>query len=270
MLTDIATYVSDPIGKTCGSAQFFVWFPSPQLRIIATWGTMALSGADFILHAVDCELAPDFPPHCSLIDLRGVRPVAHDVINRFLNSGIANLPGWQRVIRSSAIVHDGGVAGMAAGAIAGYTAHSRFPIHVHMHEEIGAALRALPPLDLDPTAIEEGIALRRTFMEEAGSVVRTVRAWIAENLRDASMATCAKAMGTASRTLQRRLLDADSTFRQELQRERVARAQTLLAETDLKVAAIADEVGYPKLQSLADAFRRETGLTPAAWRERHR
>jgi len=47
---------------------------------------------------------------------------------------------------------------------------------------------------------------------------------------------------------------------------RVARAQTLLAETDLSVTEVSARVGYSSPSHFTKAFRQATGLTPSAFR----
>ncbi|HMO10893.1 MAG TPA: helix-turn-helix transcriptional regulator, partial [Actinotalea sp.] len=53
---------------------------------------------------------------------------------------------------------------------------------------------------------------------------------------------------------------------QYVARWRVHRAQDLLASTDLGVAAVARRVGYDAEEAFSRAFKRGTGLSPAAWR----
>jgi AraC family transcriptional regulator len=47
---------------------------------------------------------------------------------------------------------------------------------------------------------------------------------------------------------------------------RAARAQALLAETDLSITEVAERVGYASSSHFAKAFRQATGLTPRAYR----
>jgi AraC-like DNA-binding protein len=49
---------------------------------------------------------------------------------------------------------------------------------------------------------------------------------------------------------------------------RLAEAQILLAESDLRVADVAFEVGFNSLSSFNAAFKEQTGLTPTAWRKK--
>jgi AraC family transcriptional regulator len=48
---------------------------------------------------------------------------------------------------------------------------------------------------------------------------------------------------------------------------RAARAQALLAETDLPVTEVGARVGYMSSSHFARAFRQATGLSPRAYRK---
>ena len=54
----------------------------------------------------------------------------------------------------------------------------------------------------------------------------------------------------------------------EIARRRLARAQKLLAGTDMSLAEIAARCGYCHASFFIRTFRRATGLTPAAWRRK--
>jgi transcriptional regulator GlxA family with amidase domain len=47
---------------------------------------------------------------------------------------------------------------------------------------------------------------------------------------------------------------------------RIARAQALLESTPMKIATIAQAVGYTNPFAFSTAFRRKTGVSPGAWR----
>ncbi len=55
-----------------------------------------------------------------------------------------------------------------------------------------------------------------------------------------------------------------------LAEQRVRKAQELLAQTDLSVAELVQQVGYSDQSALTKAMRRVTGHTPAAYRRRQR
>jgi LacI family transcriptional regulator len=60
------------------------------------------------------------------------------------------------------------------------------------------------------------------------------------------------------------------SIRGEIQRTRVTYAKQLLLETNLPAARIAALAGFSNLQYLSTVFRRETGVTPGAFRHRLR
>jgi LacI family transcriptional regulator len=60
------------------------------------------------------------------------------------------------------------------------------------------------------------------------------------------------------------------TPHEEILRVRIERAKELLAETDLSLAAIARRTGYAHVEYLSVVFKRETGLSPSAYREHAR
>ena len=46
----------------------------------------------------------------------------------------------------------------------------------------------------------------------------------------------------------------------------MAAAKELLTSSDARVSDIAQRLGFPSAQHFATQFKRETGLTPRAWR----
>lgn len=60
------------------------------------------------------------------------------------------------------------------------------------------------------------------------------------------------------------------TPKEEIQRLRLEQAKSLLASTDLPLARISDRLGYHQPAYLSVVFKKETGLTPRSYRDRHR
>jgi AraC-like DNA-binding protein len=71
------------------------------------------------------------------------------------------------------------------------------------------------------------------------------------------------------RTLQRRLNEAGLSFSAVAQSVRAELAKDLLRDTNMSISAVAFEVGYADRFGFDAAFKRWTGMTPHAYRNRH-
>jgi AraC-like DNA-binding protein len=76
----------------------------------------------------------------------------------------------------------------------------------------------------------------------------------------------AGALGYSPRTLKRRLEEAGITFSELVERARRERALLLLRSPSLALEDVAERLGYSTVSNLSRAFRRWTGMTPAAYR----
>ena len=85
-----------------------------------------------------------------------------------------------------------------------------------------------------------------------------------------TLAHLAATIGCSERTLQRRLLDRDVRFRDLVEEARRRVATDLLTETHIPIAEIAWKLGYSEPTSFNHAFRRWTGVSPNAMRQRRR
>jgi len=80
----------------------------------------------------------------------------------------------------------------------------------------------------------------------------------------------AKELRMSPRTLKRKLADHGTTFstiRDDMRRQR---ALLLLDNRALSIGEIATKLGYSELPNFTRAFRKWTGQTPIAYRERGR
>jgi AraC family transcriptional regulator, regulatory protein of adaptative response / methylphosphotriester-DNA alkyltransferase methyltransferase len=106
---------------------------------------------------------------------------------------------------------------------------------------------------------------RRILFHDALIVIR--RDFGDENL---SLAAVAHSIATSRRQLQRVFAEQGTSFREELQRVRMARAAQLLRQETLPVAAVARAVGYRQAAQFSKAFRRHHGKPPSAARATRR
>lgn len=122
----------------------------------------------------------------------------------------------------------------------------------------------------EPTSGPELVGSRaRRSAPPPNAMVRELDAALAALLDhcEPSVDAVADALRVSTRTLQRRLTQAGTTFERELDRVRMERARALVAE-GVRLRAIAASLGYAHVRSFLRAFRRWTGTTPSAFRAR--
>lgn len=73
-------------------------------------------------------------------------------------------------------------------------------------------------------------------------------------------------LGMSDRTLQRRLHDEGTTFKQLFTQARHEQAREYLADSELDIQEVAFLVGYEDQNSFYRAFRQWEGVTPSRWR----
>jgi AraC-like DNA-binding protein len=98
-------------------------------------------------------------------------------------------------------------------------------------------------------------------------------AWLTEvfaALRAAEPPDCprlALQLGMAPSTLRRRFREAVGIpFHEYVLRQRIAKARTLLGDTELPIKAVAEQLGYQDVYFFTRQFRLRTGVTPAVYR----
>ena len=105
--------------------------------------------------------------------------------------------------------------------------------------------------------------------QQAGGFVGEVRRALAAALpENADAATVARALHISVRTLQRRLLDADTTFRSLCDSARHGLAEAYLADPRVSICEVAFLLGFSDQTAFNRAFRRWTGTSPGLWRRR--
>lgn len=76
------------------------------------------------------------------------------------------------------------------------------------------------------------------------------------------------ALAVSPRTLKRKLADQGTSYSELLEHLRLQRSMLLLENAELSVQEVADRVGYSDTANFTRAFKRWTGVTPQAFRQR--
>lgn len=227
------------------------------LHVTLLFGRPTGDAATELVALLDAE--PFDAPRLSLFDATAVgaiEPEAFEVITAYQNRRRDDLA---RVVARQAIVTPRGLPG---AIVSGYHAVFAFSYPVELFADRAAALAYLGREDAGP-AIDQLAAAAAT------PVVQRVRDLLAGGLA-IGLAEAARRLGVSDRSLQRHLQAANTSFLDELQAARIARAKRLLLETDHKLTAIALDIGMASVQSFSTLFRRVTGETPSGFRARAR
>lgn len=238
------------------------WCFDATLAGSVTWGSPTELEIRELLHAFDFNHAMR-AGYCVVTDgsrLVSIDPVPFGLVMEYVHR---RLPEYTRSVGRQAFVHREGLVG---ASIAGLAPALRVPWEWRPFTDDGAAFEwighpAAAGVKDEVRAIAEALAARPERL-------RTLAAYLSQNLHSATLRSAGRALGVSERSLQRALAAAGTTFRREVSRARVEAAAQLLSSTSAKLDAIAREVGCASGSHLSQLFRRERGETPGAFRAR--
>lgn len=238
-------FVKAPVGRWAAAGSTVVWCRSPSLSGACAWGRPTVADARAALALFEIlgagPLAPRFD---CVLDGHGLDGIDDDALRVLAEWTRARQRELARRVRLQINIPP--VRGAIAwGALtAGPTAR--------VEAEPRAAYALVPggaPLADELTAIVAAVrgparALRELLRARAG---------------DLTVDDAARALGTATRSLQRALRDEGTTFRDEQTRVRFAIAGELLAGSKLKVVEIAARLGLTE-SGLEALIRSRSGM----------
>lgn len=136
-----------------------------------------------------------------------------------------------------------------------------------------AVLLDLPPRFCSTTAVADTLTVlaQGTSVRSLPNLIPLLKRECRLKLADGmpGIDDMARHFALSRRTLQRQLHLADTSFQQVLTDVRHECARELLQTTQLPVEDIAQQLGFSEARSFRQAFRRWTGLSPDAYRDRH-
>ncbi len=260
--TPIDAFIRDPAGRYVVVGSCIIWCQTRSLCGLYFWGRP--SADDLLEVARICDAYPSAmaTPFDVVSDGREVEALDGDALAvqmAWLWRQGATLLERARIW---SIVAEGSVAARLARLMPSFNASERFQVTTDAGEafravrgEAGAGLLA---------EVEAIAAQRRGLARE----LHVIRALLGRRL-DARLEDAARELRMSPRSLQRWLTRHGVSFHDEQVAARFAAACELLRASDLKVAAIAAQVGISE-RAITMLFRSQTGLTPTAWRARER
>jgi LacI family transcriptional regulator len=115
-----------------------------------------------------------------------------------------------------------------------------------------------------------GVANRHStdaFALDDRAIVRAVRMIREHACEGINVSDVLKTVPLSRRVLEQRFQKLlGRTPREEILQVRLARVKQLLGETELALYPIAERTGFEHVEYLSVVFKRETGVTPSAWR----
>lgn len=256
----VAAFRQAPLRRWIGGGSYVYCWPREDLCATVLFGAPTADDLAALASLFALELAPPAAPHASLIDARRterVEPRAFEVLAEYVEAQRTAMARW--VTRLAIVRPDGFVGALAAGFYE--TTPPPYPVRT-----FDDAAEALAWLGQDPS-IEALWAPLLARASDVPELLRELGRVLDARLPDATIEQAARDLGTSVRTLQRRLREHDTTFRDQLASAQVEAAKRWLRETDAAVTRIAYEVGCGTPQQLSRLFRRLTGQTPTAYRQ---
>ena len=227
------------------------------------WGVPDESEVRALVELMDVVCHPTLAPAaCVLMDNRAIERVDAEVLMRFVALARDRLPQWApRIARQAVIVPEGLGGVLLAGALP--LLGPSYPFQFVTTPEAAVAFLAHP----DAPRAHSEIAAVAAAARGAVELVERLRAVLARDLANATLAVAAAQLGTSERSLQRELRAHRTSFTDELRRARVAAAAELLRlERDTKAEVIAQRCGFGTSSRMATALRRELGVSAALLR----
>lgn len=199
-------------------------------------------------------------PHVSLVDFSGMDSVDQEAFALLMNELEARYSRLGKGIEQQILVHPTKLAG---AFVAGFFAIFVPPYPAAVVGNVEEALRRAG-IDASASAIK---AARDAFGAEP-EWLRAMRRHLTANMGNANVDDTARAIGLSTRTLQRLLHGAKSTFSNELDAVRLRAADERLRSTKTKIAAIAAELGFSSGEHFSEWFKRHRGERPSTFRDR--
>jgi AraC-like DNA-binding protein/ABC-type transporter Mla MlaB component len=250
----IEEFERKPAGTWVAGHNFLYICHTEQLYAFYLWGQPDADETRRLIRVLAVEMRPEARPHRAFADFRGLTGIDSDafaVLRDFLE---AIKLRQREVTIQEAVVRPGGMVGtIIAGFFVIYP--QLYPTRVFTESEPAAEW-----LGLDEATHREWDALRDEVRGISPETLR-LRQVLEVNLLDANVAQAAKLLGLSTRTLQRKLRAAGTSFQRELDGARLAVAEPLISGSHDKLASIALRVGFSSPQHFSEWYRRQTGRT---------
>ena len=253
-----ADFAGQPARRAFVGRSFCFWQDGVRALGTVMWGRPLEEDVAAMIPFFEIGVDPRFAAHASFVDCRAIASIDVLAFAKLLSYLVARRHAWGPNVGRQAILHPDGVVGaMVAGAL--HVARPPYPFACFQ----GSGADAFAWCNVADLHTEVDALHARLI--GSPEIVRRVRS-VFEERRAAGAADVAHALGLSQRTLQRRLAEAGTTFREQRDRYLSLEIERLLPGTELDLDAIAGEGGFSSASHLVAHFRATHGTTPGAWR----
>ena len=260
--------MADPFGRYTAGATFAAYWTKTYLNGIVFWGRPDDDDMKLITRALDAVLITD-REHEVLIDAAGLSSIDARAFASLASYMVTHRAAHSRLCRRQALVRPGGMAG---AVVAGFYEVIRPSYPVAVFDELAIAVRWLE-LPSGGELMREFDRIRSELQDTSALVLARVRCLLRDEEQDlgkSSLDRVAAKLGLSPRTLQRRLVDAGTSFRAEVATARLRMAKDLLLNTAYDLKRIAFMVGCGSAAQFSAFFHRSARCSPTDWRVRAR
>ncbi len=259
-------YFDAPIGKWLAGKSFLLWAASPTLAGSIYFSRPSEDEIAVLLGFATLAGHPAFtPPFDVVVDASGIDGLSTEAFEALVGH-VEFMKVYGKRVRRVGCVRPRGMVGAALAGV----------FYEAVRETFEAALFADRREAFTWVAHPEGAVVAAELEGVVASVHSTptelqrLRALLAEHRGIRDLPGAARELAIAPRSLQRVLQASGTTFSAEAERTRVAAAERMLLDDDLKIEVLARRTGFASASHLARAFRKATGETPADFRRRRR
>jgi AraC-like DNA-binding protein len=251
-------FLRNPVGASIVVETSLVWCASPTLGGSTCWGSPTADQTRRVLRIFDAILHPSVGPNLDLIldghALETVDPAAALVLMSWTKTNLGEL---RRRIRRQLGVPPAGVGALLIAGI--------LPIlgEGYQHKVLSEPREPYRILGCEP--LYDEIWGKISAIGDVTPIVSSLRSLLRARQGKLSVSDAAKLLDKSSRALQRELAAAATSFRAEQREVRMSIARELLANTDDKLAAVAESLGLSE-GGFNLLVRESLGMTPEAWR----
>jgi AraC-like DNA-binding protein len=254
---NIEEFLRAPVGRCLTSEHFVVWCPPPELCGTSFWDRVSESEIRTLVAIYDVARRRGMaPPIDTVMDgtgMTGVDPSAFEVLLTDVRRFRTELPA---LVRRQAIILPHGLLG---ATMAGFLVLTGAP---YPYKTVESLEEGFSWFHL-PGAVARAAQIGQLVQGLRGvpSLLASLRALLQRQPGRLTLASAAVELGVSTRSLQRHLADAGTSFRGELLASRVRAATTLVANSDHKLETVARMVGVASASHLSQIVRRATGAT---------